>query len=66
MKKSMQFLLEDVVTNPIKIIVGEEGAANEDVRQEVVKTSDREEKMAWIQGKAQDLLLEGKIIIFAN
>lgn len=44
----MQFLLEDVVTNPIKIIVGEEGAANEDVRQEVVKTSDREEKMAWI------------------
>lgn len=36
MKKSMQMLVGDVVTYPLKIFVGEQGAANEDVKQEVV------------------------------
>lgn len=36
MKKNMQFLVGDIISNPLKIIVGNQGAANEDVQQEVV------------------------------
>lgn len=36
MKKATQFLVSDVVSAPVRINIGEEGAANEDVRQEVV------------------------------
>lgn len=41
MKKQMQFLVSDVVSAPIRINIGEEGAANEDVRQEVVIVDER-------------------------
>lgn len=36
MKKQMQFLVNDIINSPIRINVGEEGAANEDVKQDVV------------------------------
>ena len=36
MKKSMQMLVGDIVTSPVRITVGEQGAANEDIKQEVV------------------------------
>jgi hypothetical protein len=32
----MQFLVNDIINSPIRINVGEEGAANEDVKQDVV------------------------------
>lgn len=36
MKKNMQILVGDIVTDSIRIIVGDQDAANEDVKQEVV------------------------------
>ena len=42
MKKEMQFLVNDIILTPIRIIVGEEGAANEDVMQDVVIVETRE------------------------
>jgi hypothetical protein len=33
MKKSMQFLVNDIIISPVRITIGEEGAANEDVKQ---------------------------------
>jgi ATP-dependent RNA helicase DDX42 len=36
MKKSIETLIKDLVSNPLKIIIGNESSANEDVRQEVV------------------------------
>jgi ATP-dependent RNA helicase DDX42 len=36
MKQSMQFLVNDIIMTPVRINIGEEGAANEDVKQEVV------------------------------
>ena len=44
MKKSMQFLVSDVISVPVRIKVGREGAANEDVKQEVVAVHDAKEK----------------------
>ena len=42
MKKQMQFLVNDIISVPIRIIVGEEGAANEDVLQDVVIVETKE------------------------
>lgn len=36
MKKNMQILVGDIVTDSIRIIIGDQDAANEDVKQEVV------------------------------
>lgn len=36
MKQSMQLLVNDIISYPVRINIGEEGAANEDVKQEVV------------------------------
>ena len=36
MKKSMQLLVGDIVQYPLRITVGDQSAANEDVKQEVV------------------------------
>jgi hypothetical protein len=44
MKKQMQFLVNDIIMSPVRIIVGEEGAANEDVKQDVVVVQQREDK----------------------
>jgi hypothetical protein len=41
MKKQMQFLVSDIISTPIRINVGEEGAANEDVKQDVVVVAQR-------------------------
>ncbi len=44
MKKQMQFLVNDIINSPIRINVGEEGAANEDVKQDVVVVEGKEQK----------------------
>lgn len=36
MKKKVQFLVNDIISCPVRITVGDEGAANEDVQQEVI------------------------------
>lgn len=48
MKKNVQMLVGDIVSNPLKIIVGDQGAANEDVKQEVVIVKAEEDKVRWL------------------
>lgn len=45
MKKNMQILVGDIITNPLRIIIGDQSAANEDVKQEVVIVKEEEEKV---------------------
>ncbi len=45
MKKSIQFLAFDILQSPVRVLVGEEGAANEDVNQEAVVVGNWEEKL---------------------
>ena len=40
MKRSMQVLVGDIVTSPIRITVGSQSSANEDVKQEVIMIND--------------------------
>jgi superfamily II DNA/RNA helicase len=66
MKKEMQFLVGDIINSPVRINVGEEGAANEDVMQDVVVVEAREAKFEWLIRHFNDLLVEGKVLVFAN
>ena len=45
MKKSMQLLVGDIINNPIRITVGDQNSANEDVKQEVVVIKSDDEKL---------------------
>jgi len=49
MRKPMQFLVNDIISTPVRINIGEEGAANEDVKQEVVIVEEKEHKIGWLQ-----------------
>lgn len=48
MKKSMQILVGDIVNNPIRITVGNQSSANEDVQQEVVVIKNDDDKLEWL------------------
>ena len=48
MKKSMQILVGDIVNNPIRITVGNQSSANEDVQQEVVVIKNEDDKLEWL------------------
>lgn len=62
----MQFLVNDIIMSPVRIIVGEEGAANEDVKQDVVVVQQREDKFEWFLRHFHELIREGKLLVFAN
>ncbi len=36
MKKNMQILVGDIITDPTRITIGDQSSANQDVKQEVV------------------------------
>lgn len=66
MRKQMQFLVNDIISTPVRINIGEEGAANEDVKQEVVIVEEKEQKIGWLQLHLKQLVNQGKVLIFAN
>ena len=66
MKKSMQLLVGDIVNYPLRITVGDQQAANEDVKQEVVVMKSEEEKMDWLRENLYKITRDGKVLIFVN
>lgn len=65
-KEKVQDLSRDILTDPIKIVIGKEGVANEDVSQTVLIFKDMMDKLQWCIQSLQNLLKEGQILIFAN
>lgn len=47
-KNKVQKLCEDILTDPIKIVVGKEGVSNEDVSQTVLIFKKDIEKLQWL------------------
>jgi len=64
--KKVENLTKDILTDPIKIIVGKEGVSNEDVTQYVHIMETEEEKMDWLIVHIGKLLEQGQILIFSN
>ena len=66
MDSSMRFLVSDIITSPIRIKIGQEGAANEDVKQEVIIIKEPKEKYNWLTLHIKECLAVGKVLLFAN
>jgi ATP-dependent RNA helicase DDX42 len=65
-KKRIEKLARDVLSDPVRIIQGDVGEANQDITQHALVFAKPEEKWDWLLGRLVELLSEGSILIFAT
>ncbi|RWS26059.1 ATP-dependent RNA helicase DDX42-like protein, partial [Leptotrombidium deliense] len=65
-KKKVERVARDVLTDPIKVIQGELGEANEDVEQIVKVLADGSEKWEWLNAKLVEFTSNGSVLIFVT
>lgn len=66
MPRRVERLAADALTSPIRITVGEVGAANEDIKQVVEVVYDVAHKQKWLLDRLQGFIDEGDVLVFAN
>ncbi|CAI5479284.1 unnamed protein product [Closterium sp. Yama58-4] len=66
MPRRIERLARDVLTHPVRIAVGEVGAANTDVRQQVVMLPGDDAKLPWLLGELGARVDEGDVLVFAG
>ncbi|XP_015922773.1 ATP-dependent RNA helicase DDX42 [Parasteatoda tepidariorum] len=65
-KKKIERLARDVLTDPVRIVQGELGEANEDVTQIVLVMPAGPAKWVWLTSKLVELLSSGSVLIFVT
>ncbi|XP_052565046.1 ATP-dependent RNA helicase DDX42 [Culex pipiens pallens] len=65
-KKRIERLARDVLTDPIRIIHGDLGEANQDVTQHVIMFSNPAHKWNWLLAKMVELLSDGSVLVFVT
>ncbi|CAF4186599.1 unnamed protein product, partial [Adineta steineri] len=65
-KKKVERLARDILTDPIRIVQGEVGEANQDVLQIVHIVSNGPAKWTWLLSKLVELTVLGKVLIFVT
>lgn len=65
-KKKIEKLARDVLTDPVKIVQGDIGEANEDVTQRVLIFNEPQRKWNWLLNRLVEFLSEGTILIFVT
>ncbi|KAH9131724.1 hypothetical protein LEN26_007646 [Aphanomyces euteiches] len=63
-RRRIEALARDVLTNPVKIIVGSVGQANDEIKQTVVVLQTKEAKWNWLMENLPSLTQEGRLLIF--
>eukprot|EP00891_Asterochloris_glomerata_P004743 jgi/Astpho2/4743/gw1.00067.63.1_t len=66
MPQKVDRLVRDALTSPVRITVGEVGAANEDIRQVVDVVDNDDAKKVWLMSRLQALIDQGDVLIFAS
>lgn len=66
MKRRIESFAREVLSDPIRIVVGSIGEANVDVHQSIIVLSDEIMKWTWLTSNLSALLEQGKVIIFVN
>lgn len=66
MKKKVEKLAREILSDPVRITVGEVGSANEDITQVVTVLPSDEEKLPWLLNKLPGLIDEGDVLMFAS
>lgn len=65
-KKRIEKLARDVLTDPVKIVQGDLGEANEDITQHMLVFSNPAHKWNWLLCKIVEILSEGSVLIFVT
>lgn len=65
-KKRIERLARDVLTDPIRIIHGDLGEANQDVTQHVIMFNNPAHKWNWLLAKMVELLSDGSVLVFVT
>lgn len=65
-RKRVEALARDVLTDPVKVTIGKIGQANEDIRQVAVVLHNNNGKWPWLIAHLQQIVKEGRVLIFAS
>ncbi|KAF0986639.1 hypothetical protein HZS_1974 [Henneguya salminicola] len=65
-KKKVEKLSQTALTDPIRIVIGELGKANEDVHQSVIVLSNPHDKLNWLKKNIVEYSSNGNVLIFVN
>lgn len=65
-RKRIESLALDVLSNPVKLTIGQVGQANEDIRQIAVVLPGHGAKWPWLMARMRSLVDEGRLLIFAG
>ncbi|XP_022890518.1 DEAD-box ATP-dependent RNA helicase 24-like [Olea europaea var. sylvestris] len=66
MPRKVEKLAREILTDPVRITVGEVGMANEDITQVVQVIPSDAEKLPWLLEKLPVLIDEGDVLVFAS
>lgn len=66
MPRKIEKLAREILTDPIRVTVGEVGMANEDITQVVQVVPSDAEKLPWLLEKLPGLVDEGDVLVFAS
>ncbi|KVI12544.1 DEAD-box ATP-dependent RNA helicase 24 isoform X1 [Cynara cardunculus var. scolymus] len=66
MPRKIEKLAREILTDPVRVTVGEIGMANEDITQEVQVLSADTEKLLWLLEKLPGLIDNGDVLVFAS
>eukprot|EP00892_Ulva_mutabilis_P001353 jgi/Ulvmu1/11218/UM072_0055.1 len=62
----VRHLVREALTAEVQVTVGRSGAANADVRQEVLLMANAEQKRQWLQARLPRLVDDGQVLVFVN
>ncbi|KAI9082594.1 hypothetical protein K1719_035463 [Acacia pycnantha] len=66
MPRKVEKLAREILSDPVRVTVGEVGMANEDITQVVQVISSDTEKMPWLLEKLPGMIDEGDVLVFAS
>ncbi|KAG0588151.1 hypothetical protein KC19_2G220300 [Ceratodon purpureus] len=66
MPKRVERLAREILTDPIRVTVGEVGSANEDITQVVTVLPTDAEKTPWLLDRLQTFVDDGDVLVFAS
>lgn len=62
----VKHLVREGLSGEVSVTVGRSGAANADVRQEVILMASTEQKRQWLKARLPRLVDEGQVLVFVN
>lgn len=65
-KKKVERLARDILTDPVRIVQGDVGEANEDVTQHVLILPNQAAKFTWLVNHLVEFLSAGSLLIFVT